>query len=60
MKDTGLSNKEAHRCKNFWTLGLMFWIYSRPLEPTLKLSQLMFAYEEFFYQRGQPPFDTVR
>jgi 2-oxoglutarate ferredoxin oxidoreductase subunit alpha len=36
VKDTGLSNKEAHRCKNFWTLGLMFWIYGRPLEPTLK------------------------
>ena len=36
VKDTGLSNKEAHRCKNFWTLGLMFWIYSRPLEPTIK------------------------
>jgi len=36
VKDTGLSNKDAHRCKNFWTLGLMFWIYSRPLEPTLK------------------------
>src|SRR3954471_20877810 len=36
VKDTGLSNKEAHRCKNFWTLGLMFWIYSRPLEPTVK------------------------
>ena len=36
VKETGLSNKEAHRCKNFWTLGLMFWIYGRPLEPTLK------------------------
>ncbi|MFO7178573.1 MAG: 2-oxoacid:acceptor oxidoreductase subunit alpha [Pseudomonadota bacterium] len=36
VKDTGLSNKEANRCKNFWTLGLMFWIYGRPLEPTLK------------------------
>jgi 2-oxoglutarate ferredoxin oxidoreductase subunit alpha len=36
VKDTGLSNKEAHRCKNFWTLGLMFWIYGRPLEPTVR------------------------
>src|ERR1051325_3621239 len=33
VKDTGLSNKEAHRCKNFWTLGLMFGTSSRPLEP---------------------------
>jgi 2-oxoglutarate/2-oxoacid ferredoxin oxidoreductase subunit alpha len=43
VKDTGLSNKEAHRCKNFWTLGLMFWIYGRPLEPTLKWNEAKFA-----------------
>ncbi len=36
VKEVGLSTKEANRCKNFWTLGLMFWIYSRPLEPTIK------------------------
>ncbi|HEY4106409.1 MAG TPA: 2-oxoacid:acceptor oxidoreductase family protein, partial [Polyangiaceae bacterium] len=36
VKEQGLSNKEAHRCKNFWTLGLMFWLYGRPLEPTIK------------------------
>jgi 2-oxoglutarate ferredoxin oxidoreductase subunit alpha len=36
VKDSGLSNKEANRCKNFWTLGLMFWMYGRPLDPTLR------------------------
>jgi 2-oxoglutarate ferredoxin oxidoreductase subunit alpha len=36
VKDAGLSVKDANRCKNFWTLGLMFWIYGRPLEPTLE------------------------
>ena len=25
----GLSTKEAHRCKNFYALGLVFWLYSR-------------------------------
>ncbi|HEY3498261.1 MAG TPA: 2-oxoacid:acceptor oxidoreductase subunit alpha [Polyangiaceae bacterium] len=43
VKDSGLSNKEAHRCKNFWTLGLMFWIYGRPLEPTLRWIEGKFA-----------------
>jgi 2-oxoglutarate/2-oxoacid ferredoxin oxidoreductase subunit alpha len=43
VKETGLSNKEAHRCKNFWTLGLMFWIYGRPLEPTLRWIESKFA-----------------
>jgi 2-oxoglutarate ferredoxin oxidoreductase subunit alpha len=43
VKDSGLSNKEAHRCKNFWTLGLMFWIYGRPLEPTLRWIESKFG-----------------
>jgi 2-oxoglutarate ferredoxin oxidoreductase subunit alpha len=43
VKDTGLSNKEAHRCKNFWTLGLMFWIYGRPLEPTTRWIESKFG-----------------
>ncbi|HEX3775657.1 MAG TPA: 2-oxoacid:acceptor oxidoreductase subunit alpha [Polyangiaceae bacterium] len=42
VKEQGLSNKEAHRCKNFWTLGLMFWLYGRPLEPTIKWIQNKF------------------
>jgi 2-oxoglutarate ferredoxin oxidoreductase subunit alpha len=28
----GLSNKEAGRCKNFFALGLIFWIYGRQTE----------------------------
>jgi len=36
VKETGLSTKEGNRCKNFWTLGLMFWIYGRDEAPTLE------------------------
>jgi 2-oxoglutarate ferredoxin oxidoreductase subunit alpha len=35
LKDSPLSTKDRQRCKNFYTLGLMYWVYSRPLEPTL-------------------------
>ncbi|MCH2109354.1 MAG: 2-oxoacid:acceptor oxidoreductase family protein, partial [Polyangiaceae bacterium] len=35
VKETGLSNKDGNRCKNFWTLGLMFWIYGRDMAPTM-------------------------
>jgi 2-oxoglutarate ferredoxin oxidoreductase subunit alpha len=31
-----LSPREADRCKNFFALGLVYWMYERPLEPTLK------------------------
>ncbi len=33
---TSLSTKEKDRCQNFFALGLTFWAYDRPMEPTLK------------------------
>ncbi len=33
VKEFGLSNKEALRCKNMWTLGLMLWMFGRPRKP---------------------------
>jgi 2-oxoglutarate ferredoxin oxidoreductase subunit alpha len=37
VKEAGLSSpKEQDRCKNFFALGLVYWMYERPLEPTLK------------------------
>lgn len=30
-----LSRKEMDRCKNFFALGVLYWLYDRPLEPTL-------------------------
>ncbi len=35
LKDSGLTAVQIDRCKNMYTLGLMFWMYSRPLETTL-------------------------
>jgi 2-oxoglutarate/2-oxoacid ferredoxin oxidoreductase subunit alpha len=35
LKDSGLTAVQVDRCKNMFTLGLMFWMYSRPLETTL-------------------------
>ena len=30
-----LSRKEMARSKNFFALGVLYWLYDRPLEPTL-------------------------
>jgi len=29
VREFGLSNKEALRCKNMWALGLIYWMYGR-------------------------------
>jgi 2-oxoglutarate/2-oxoacid ferredoxin oxidoreductase subunit alpha len=39
LEDLKLSNKIASRCKNFFALGLCSWLYSRPVDPTLKWIQ---------------------
>ena len=28
--------KESDRCRNFFAMGLVFWLYDRSLEPTLR------------------------
>ena len=39
LEDLKLSNKVASRCKNFFALGVCSWLYSRPIDPTLKWIQ---------------------
>jgi 2-oxoglutarate ferredoxin oxidoreductase subunit alpha len=34
LEGTSLSQKEISRCKNFYALGLMYWLFDRPLEQT--------------------------
>ena len=31
-----LSQKEKDRCRNMFAMGLVFWLYDRPMEPTLR------------------------
>jgi 2-oxoglutarate ferredoxin oxidoreductase subunit alpha len=33
VKSFGLSKSEGGRCKNFWALGLLLWMFDRKLEP---------------------------
>jgi 2-oxoglutarate ferredoxin oxidoreductase subunit alpha len=34
VKGLGLGVKEADRCRNFFAMGLLYWLYGRSLEPT--------------------------
>ena len=35
VEEFDLTNKEALRCKNFWALGLLDWMYGRDRKPTV-------------------------
>ncbi len=43
LKDSGLNNKAIDRCKNFFALGMTFWMYNRPIEPQVKSIQKKFS-----------------
>lgn len=43
LADTGLSSREVDRCKNFFTLGIMLWMFNRPSEHTISWIQTKFA-----------------
>jgi 2-oxoglutarate ferredoxin oxidoreductase subunit alpha len=34
--DTGLTGRVIGRCKNFFALGLVYWLYDRSMDPTLR------------------------
>jgi len=43
VEPTGLSPKLADRCKNFFAMGLVFWLYGRDVEPTLRFIEAKFS-----------------
>jgi 2-oxoglutarate ferredoxin oxidoreductase subunit alpha len=38
-----LSRKEMDRCKNFFALGVLYWLYDRPMEQTLEWIKAKFS-----------------
>ena len=36
LKDLGLDAKSMDRCKNFFALGMCYWLYNRPMDGTYK------------------------
>ena len=42
-KDAGVKPRDAERSKNFFALGLLSWLYTRPIEPTIEWIQKRFA-----------------
>lgn len=43
VKELGLTAKDANRCKNFYALGLTYWLYDRPLEVTIQWLEEKFS-----------------
>jgi 2-oxoglutarate ferredoxin oxidoreductase subunit alpha len=49
LADTGLGAKEIDRCRNMYALGLVYWIYDRPIDSTVG-----FLNDYFGKQKNRP------
>ena len=43
VEGLGLSVKEADRCRNFFAMGLVYWLYGRDMSPTLRFIESKFG-----------------
>ena len=43
LEDSGLDAKSQERCKNFFALGMAYWMFSRPIEGTIQWLEKKFA-----------------
>ena len=43
LKESGLSFKDIDRSKNMFVLGVLYWLYSRPLDPTIQFINSKFG-----------------
>jgi len=43
LAGSGLSSKEVARCKNYFALGMMYWLYGRPAEMQVESIRAKFA-----------------
>jgi 2-oxoglutarate ferredoxin oxidoreductase subunit alpha len=43
VKDSGVSGRDVLRSKNFFALGLLAWLFNRPLKPTIDWVEAKFA-----------------
>jgi 2-oxoglutarate ferredoxin oxidoreductase subunit alpha len=46
VQPLGVKPRDAERSKNFFALGLLSWMYTRPLEPTIQWAEAKFASKE--------------
>jgi 2-oxoglutarate ferredoxin oxidoreductase subunit alpha len=56
LQGSGLSSKETARCRNYFALGLMYWLYSRPMEQQLEQIAKKFGKKPEFVEANQKVF----
>ena len=43
LTDSGMGSKDVDRCRNMYALGIVCWLYDRPLDPTIRFLDNFFG-----------------
>jgi 2-oxoglutarate ferredoxin oxidoreductase subunit alpha len=58
IEELGLSPKDADRCKNFFSLGIVYWLFNRDPRHTRKWIDKKFAKKEVFLRANAKTFEA--
>lgn len=53
LEDLSLSLKEKEKCKNFFALGILYWMYNRPIEITMQWLESKFKKKPDIYEANK-------
>lgn len=60
LADSGLGTKEVGRCKNMYALGLVYWLYNRPLDTTIDFLNNYFGKKKSLPKIAQTNIDALK
>ncbi len=58
LQGSGLSSKEVARCKNYFALGMLYWLYGRPAEHQIESIKAKFAKKPEFAEANVKVFNA--
>ena len=58
LADSGLDAKSVYKCRNIFALGLVCWLFDRPLEAALRFLQKKFAKKPSVYEANAKVLQT--
>ncbi|MEE9212950.1 MAG: 2-oxoacid:acceptor oxidoreductase subunit alpha [Phycisphaeraceae bacterium] len=60
LQDTGLGAKDIGRCKNMFALGLIYWLYDRPLDTTVNYLNSYFGEKKGLPQVAKANIEAIK
>lgn len=58
LEGLDMTQRQMDRCRNFWALGLLYWLYNRPLDATLRFLESRFKSNPTVFEANKRAMDA--